>query len=55
MSLATQVAPPGAPPSPFYTEEHEAFRNTVRRFVEQQRARVAEHRGGDAEALLHAE
>jgi acyl-CoA dehydrogenase len=25
-----------APPSPFYTEEHEAFRRTVRRFVERE-------------------
>ena len=34
MSLAEQAVPSGRPPSPFYTEEHEAFRSTVRRFVE---------------------
>ena len=36
MSLAEQVVPPGRPPSPFYTEEHEAFRSTVRRFVDRE-------------------
>ena len=36
MSLAEQVLPSGRPPSPFYTEEHEAFRSTVRRFVERE-------------------
>src|SRR5258708_12296543 len=28
--------PDFAPASPFYSEEHEAFRNTVRRFVERE-------------------
>ncbi len=36
MSLAEQALPSGRPPSPFYTEEHEAFRSTVRRFVERE-------------------
>ena len=36
MSLAAQSAPSGGPPPPFYTEEHEAFRSTVRRFVERE-------------------
>jgi acyl-CoA dehydrogenase len=36
MSLATQLRPLGGPPSPFYSDEHEAFRNTVRRFVERE-------------------
>jgi len=36
MSLAAEPAPSSAPCSPFYTEEHEAFRRTVRRFVERQ-------------------
>ena len=28
--------PESVPASPFYSEEHEAFRNTVRRFVERE-------------------
>ncbi|CAN5722104.1 hypothetical protein BH11PSE3_BH11PSE3_38310 [soil metagenome] len=36
MSLATEAVLSGRPPSPFYTEEHEAFRDTVRRFVERE-------------------
>ncbi|HYI04348.1 MAG TPA: acyl-CoA dehydrogenase family protein, partial [Reyranella sp.] len=30
------LLPEGAPHSPFYSEEHEAFRRTVRRFVERE-------------------
>ena len=35
MSTATResIPPPAAPASPFYTAEHEAFRDTLRRFV----------------------
>ena len=36
MSLAAQPSLSAGPPSPFYTEEHEAFRTTVRRFVERE-------------------
>ena len=36
MSLAPAMESPNGPPSPFYTEEHEAFRRTVRRFVDRE-------------------
>jgi acyl-CoA dehydrogenase len=36
MSLAEPFAPTGGPPSPFYSPEHEAFRSTVRRFVDKE-------------------
>ncbi|HYX02955.1 MAG TPA: acyl-CoA dehydrogenase family protein, partial [Reyranella sp.] len=38
MAVADSAKPPlpDTPPSPFYTEEHEAFRHTVRRFVERE-------------------
>ena len=36
MSLAPATEVPNGPPSPFYTEDHEAFRRTVRRFVDRE-------------------
>jgi acyl-CoA dehydrogenase len=36
MSLAEPFAPTGGPSSPFYSSEHEAFRDMVRRFVDRE-------------------
>jgi acyl-CoA dehydrogenase len=36
VTLENPILPAATAPSPFYTEEHEAFRSTVRRFVERE-------------------
>src|SRR6185369_13246187 len=36
MNVQNPALPAATAPSPFYTEEHEAFRSTVRRFVERE-------------------
>lgn len=42
------ILPEAAPASPFYSEEHEAFRRTVRRFVEREIAPYVDQWGINA-------